>query len=152
MNTLPFQKLHDAAQLPTRGSAQAAGLDLFSVEDVVLPPGGSRPVRTGLATAIPPGYYGRVAPRSGLAVKHAIDVLAGVIDSDYRGEIICILINHSAQPVTLAAGTRIAQLVVEAISTPAPVLVDSLDDTARGAGGFGSTGIQSMPEPGRARE
>lgn len=137
---LHFQKLHDAARLPTRGSEHAAGLDLSSIEDVTLAPGASAPVRTGLAAAIPAGFYGRVAPRSGLAAKHAIDVLAGVIDSDYRGEILCLLINHSAQPVHLPAGTRIAQLIVEAMITPTPVFVDTLEDTTRGSGGFGSTG------------
>jgi len=137
---LHFQKLHDAARLPARGSAHAAGLDLFSIEDVTLEPGTSAPVRTGLAAAIPPGYYGRVAPRSGLAARHAIDVLAGVIDSDYRGEILCLLINHSAAAVPLPAGTRIAQLIIEAMITPTPRFVETLEDTTRGSGGFGSTG------------
>ena len=140
MNELKFLQLHPAAILPTRGSGQAAGLDLHSIEDVTLAAGERAAVRTGLSAAIPQGFYGRIAPRSGLAVKHGLDVLAGVVDCDYRGEIVCALINHGREAFTLAAGERIAQLIIEAIITPEPVWVDSLDETARGAGGFGSTG------------
>jgi dUTP pyrophosphatase len=93
-----------------------------------------------LAAAIPKGFYGRVAPRSGLAVKHGLDVLAGVIDSDYRGEIICALINHGDEPLQIEEGTRIAQLVIEAIITPEPVWSEDLSETERGRAGFGSTG------------
>lgn len=138
---LNFLKLHGAAQLPTRGSPYAAGLDLYAVEDVTLPAGARAMVRTGLAVAIPRGFYGRIAPRSGLAVNYGIDVLAGVIDSDYRGEIVCALVNHGAESFTLKAGQRMAQLIVEAIITPAPQWAEALDETSRGAGGFGSTGI-----------
>jgi dUTP pyrophosphatase len=97
-------------------------------------------VRTGLSVAIPRGFYGRIAPRSGLAVRHGLDVLAGVIDSDYRGEIVCALVNHGREALTLEAGQRIAQLIVEAIITPDAAWTDALDETPRGAGGFGSTG------------
>ena len=138
---LNFLKLHGAAQLPARGSPCAAGLDLYAVEDVTLPAGARAMVRTGLAVAIPRGFYGRIAPRSGLAVNYGIDVLAGVIDSDYRGEIVCALVNHGAESFTLKAGQRMAQLIVEAIITPAPQWAEALDETSRGAGGFGSTGI-----------
>jgi dUTP pyrophosphatase len=137
---LRFLRLHPAAKLPTRGSRQAAGLDLYSIEDVMLEAGARAAVRTGLAVAIPEGFYGRVAPRSGLAVNYGLDVLAGVIDSDYRGEIVCALVNHGREAFTLAAGQRVAQLIVEAIITPEAVWADALDETARGAGGFGSTG------------
>jgi len=141
-DTLKFLKLHPAAKLPARGSAQAAGLDLFAVEEVTLEARGGRAmVRTGLSVAIPRGFYGRVAPRSGLAVRHGLDVLAGVIDSDYRGEIMCALVNHGREALTLEAGQRVAQLIVEAIITPEPAWADALDETARGAGGFGSTGV-----------
>ena len=139
-NTLKFLRLHPAAKLPTRGSAHAAGLDLCSIEDVTLAAGARAAVRTGLSVAIPEGFYGRIAPRSGLAVNYGLDVLAGVIDSDYRGEIICALVNHGRETLTLEAGQRIAQLIIEAIITPEPAWADSLDETARGAGGFGSTG------------
>jgi len=139
-NELKFLQLHPAAILPTRGSGQAAGLDLYSIEDVTFAAGGRAAVRTGLSVAIPRGFYGRVAPRSGLAVKHGLDVLAGVIDSDYRGEIVCALVNHGREAFTLEAGQRMAQLIIEAIIMPDPVWVDSLDETARAACGFGSTG------------
>jgi dUTP pyrophosphatase len=140
-NTLKFLKLHPQATLPTRGSRHAAGLDLYSIEDVMFDAGARAAVRTGLAVAIPFGFYGRVAPRSGLAVRHGLDVLAGVIDSDYRGEIVCALVNHGAEAFELKAGQRMAQLIVEAIITPDPLWADALDETMRGAGGFGSTGI-----------
>lgn len=139
-DSLKFKKLHPDARLPTRGSRHAAGLDLYSIEGVVIPPGGRAAVRTGLAAAIPAGFYGRVAPRSGLAVRHGIDVLAGVIDGDYRGEILCAIINHGEAPFVVEQGARVAQLVVEAIITPEPIWAAELDDTERGAGGFGSTG------------
>ncbi len=142
MNELKFLRLHAAATLPTRGSAHAAGLDLYAIEDATLEArGGRAAVRTGLSVAIPVGFYGRVAPRSGLAVKHGLDVLAGVIDSDYRGEIMCALVNHGAAALELKAGERVAQLIIEAIAMPRAVWADdALDETARGAGGFGSTG------------
>jgi dUTP pyrophosphatase len=93
-----------------------------------------------LAVAIPHGFYGRVAPRSGLAVRHGLDVLAGVIDSDYRGEIICALINQGDEPLEIEAGMRVAQLIIEAIATPEPIWSEDLSETERGHGGFGSTG------------
>ena len=138
--TIKFSKLHLDARLPSRGSAHAAGLDLSSVEEVSIPSGARAGVRTGLSVAIPRGYYGRIAPRSGLALKHGLDVLAGVIDSDYRGEIICALINLGEHPVHLEKHARIAQLLIEAIITPRAEWADELDQTARGQGGFGSTG------------
>jgi dUTP pyrophosphatase len=136
---LKFAKLHPAAKLPTRGSQHAAGLDLFSIEDVTILSRHRASVRTGLSVAIPVGFYGRVAPRSSLAVKYGLDVLAGVIDSDYRGEIICVLVNHGEEPIHLEAGRRVAQLVIEAIITPQPEWADKLDVTERGSGGFGSS-------------
>ncbi|HEV7905633.1 MAG TPA: dUTP diphosphatase [Pyrinomonadaceae bacterium] len=137
---LKFLRLHPAAKLPTRGSRDAAGLDLYSVEAATLEPGGRAAVRTGLAVAIPAGFYGRVAPRSGLAVNYGLDVLAGVIDSDYRGEIICAIVNHGWEACAIEAGQRVAQLIIEAIITPEAAWADTLGETARGAGGFGSTG------------
>jgi dUTP pyrophosphatase len=137
---LLFKRLHPEAKLPARGSAGAAGLDLCAVERVTIPAGARAAVRTGLAVEIPPGFYGRVAPRSGLAVRHGIDVLAGVVDADYRGEILCALVNHGAEPFEVEPGARVAQLVVEAIATPEPVWAEDLAETERGAGGFGSTG------------
>jgi dUTP diphosphatase len=138
--SLRFKKLDSKAVLPTRGSPSAAGLDLYSIETVCLHSNQRLLVRTGLAVAIPEGFYGRLAPRSGLATKNGLDVLAGVIDSDYRGEIQCLLYNTSNEPVELPAETRICQLIIEKIITPDPVLADDLTNTVRGSGGFGSTG------------
>ncbi len=137
---IPFQKLHEQAILPSRGSAQAAGLDLYSVENVVILAGGYSTVKTGVATAVPEGYYGRIAPRSGLSAKHGIFTLAGVVDSDYRGELMCVLANHSSTDFEIKAGDRIAQFVIEAIIVPEPVFVENLSDTERGSGALGSTG------------
>src|SRR5437762_1301003 len=138
--SLRFKKLDANAVLPTRGSPFAAGLDLYSIEVVILHPHQRSLVRTGLAVAIPEGCYGRLAPRSGLATKQGLDVLAGVIDADYRGEIQCLLYNTSNETVELPAQTRICQLIIEKIITPTPVLVDDLTTTVRGGSGFGSTG------------
>lgn len=137
---LEFMKLHPSAKLPTRGSQFAAGLDLYSNEAVIIAAHGRAVVKTGLSVAVPHGYYGRVAPRSGLAVKHGLDVLAGVIDSDYRGELLCALINHGTEPIEIMTGMRIAQLVIEAIATPEPVWSEDLNKTERGQRGMGSTG------------
>ena len=137
---LSFKRLDPAATLPTRGSSQAAGLDIFSIEAVVIEPKQRSLVRTGLAVAIPEGYYGRVAPRSGLAVQKGLDVLAGVIDSDYRGEVRCLLYNAGDEAIHLPAQTKICQLIIEKIITPDAAWADEISDTDRGSGGFGSTG------------
>lgn len=126
--------------LPTRGSALAAGLDIYSLEDIRIESQQRVLARTGLAVAIPEGFYGRLAPRSGLAVKNGLDMLAGVIDSDYRGEVCCLLYNTSNETVDLPHGAKICQLIVEQIIMPTPTWVEELDETRRGAGGFGSTG------------
>ena len=138
--SLKFKRLVSNATLPTRGSLSAAGLDLYSVEAVRLSPNERCLARTGLAVAIPEGYYGRIAPRSGLATKKGIDVLAGVIDADYRGEIQCLLYNAGNEIVELPAQTKICQLIIEKIITPTPEWADDLTNTMRGGGGFGSTG------------
>ena len=140
LETLRFKKLDPRAVLPQRGSVLAAGLDVCCIEDVEIGPKQRGMARTGLAVAIPPGFYGRVAPRSGLAVKKGLDVLAGVIDSDYRGEIVCVLYNTGDETITLPAGSKICQLIVEQIITPEATWATDLEETARGAGGFGSTG------------
>ena len=139
-DVLRFKQLDSRAVLPARGSALAAGLDVCSIEDVEIQPKQRGLARTGLAVAIPPGFYGRVAPRSGLALKQGLDVLAGVIDSDYRGELCCVLYNTGDEPIQLPAGTKICQLIVEQIIMPEATWAADLDETARRAGGFGSTG------------
>lgn len=137
---LNFRRLDPRATLPTRGSRASAGLDLYSIEAVSLAPGQRAIVRTGLAVAIPEGYYGRLAPRSGLATKKGLDVLAGVIDADYRGEVGCLLHNTGEERIELVENSKICQLIVEKIVNPQAVWADALDDTERGGGGFGSTG------------
>lgn len=137
---LSFKRLDPGATLPTRGSSQAAGLDIFSIEEVVIEPRQRSLVRTGLAVAIPEGYYGRVAPRSGLATTRGLDVLAGVIDSDYRGEVRCLLYNAGDETIHLPAQSKICQLIIEKIITPGAIWSDEISDTDRGGGGFGSTG------------
>jgi len=140
MNVLNFKRLDERATLPTRGSAASAGLDLYSIEDVTIEPKQRVLARTGLAVAVPSGFYGRVAPRSGLAVKNGLDVLAGVIDSDYRGEVCCALLNTGDERLTLPRGSRLCQLIIEQIITPSPAWAEDLEETFRGAAGFGSTG------------
>ena len=120
-------------------------MDVLSAEDVTLHPGARHAVATGLALAIPPGYEIQVRPRSGLALKHGISVpnSPGTIDSDYRGELKVILINHGAEVFAIARGDRVAQLVLAPVVQARWEEVDALDDTVRGAGGFGSTGGQA---------
>ena len=132
--------LSPGAIAPTRGSAGAAGYDLYANEDAVIRCLQFTPVSTGVSVAIPSGYYGRIAPRSGLAAKHGIIIGGGVIDEDYRGEL-KVLIASITGFHDVRKGDRIAQLIIEKIATPELEIVDSLDDTDRGESGFGSTGI-----------
>ena len=138
--TLSFKKLDERAVLPSRGSLYSAGLDLYSIEDLSIQPKHRILARTGLAVAIPEGHYGRIAPRSGLALRTGLDVLSGVIDADYRGEIGCLLYNTGDETIELPAQSKICQLIVEKIITPDAVWSDEIDETDRGNGGFGSTG------------
>lgn len=131
--------------VPAYATAHAAGMDVVSAEDLVLPPGGRHAVATGFAMAIPQGFEVQVRPRSGLALKHGISLpnTPGTIDADYRGELKIILINLGEEPFTIARGDRVAQLVAAPVQVARFEEVDELDDTARGAGGFGSTGVRS---------
>ncbi|PZT88859.1 MAG: dUTP diphosphatase [Citromicrobium sp.] len=128
--------------LPAYATHGAAGMDVLAAEDVSIAPGARHAVATGLALAIPAGFEIQVRPRSGLALKHGISVpnAPGTIDSDYRGELKVILINHGETSFAIARGDRIAQLVLAPVVQAAWDEVETLDDTARGAGGFGSTG------------
>lgn len=137
---LLVKRLSQNATLPTRATAASAGYDLYSAVEMVVPAKGKAVVPTDLAIAVPEGCYGRVAPRSGLAVKHFLDCGAGVIDADYRGNVGVVLFNFSDTDFVVKPKERIAQLVLERIMTPAVKEVEDLDDTARGSGGFGSTG------------
>jgi dUTP pyrophosphatase len=131
--------------LPAYASDGAAGMDVVAAEDVTLPPGGRHAVATGFALAIPPGYEVQARPRSGLALKHGISLpnTPGTIDSDYRGELKIIMINLGAESFAIARGDRVAQLVVAPVQPARFIEVDTLDETSRGAGGFGSTGVAS---------
>ncbi|KAH6566969.1 hypothetical protein BASA50_003024 [Batrachochytrium salamandrivorans] len=138
---LCVKRLSEHAQLPKRGSAEAAGYDLCSAHDAVIPALGRGVVPTDLSIALPPNTYGRVAPRSGLAVKHFIDVGAGVVDRDYRGPLGVVLFNFGTSDFQVKRGDRIAQLIIERIAMVDVVEVEDLDNTERGQGGFGSTGV-----------
>uniref|UniRef100_A0A8C6T7W0 Deoxyuridine 5'-triphosphate nucleotidohydrolase n=1 Tax=Neogobius melanostomus TaxID=47308 RepID=A0A8C6T7W0_9GOBI len=137
---LKFAKLSEHATTPTRGSVKAAGYDLYSAYDYIVGPMDKAIVKTDIQIAVPPGHYGRVAPRSGLAVKHFIDVGAGVVDEDYRGNVGVVLFNFNKEPFEVKKGDRVAQLVCERICYPDLQELETLDETERGAGGFGSTG------------
>ena len=132
----------EGLDLPAYATQGAAGMDVLAAEDIALAPGARHAVATGLALAIPPGYEVQVRPRSGLALKHGISVpnTPGTIDSDYRGELKVILINHGAESFAVRRGDRIAQLVLAPVTQAVWQEVGELDETARGAGGFGSTG------------
>lgn len=141
--TIPIRRLDPQLPLPAYAHPGDAGADLFAAEDAELAPGARAAVRTGIAVAIPEGYAGLVHPRSGLAARLGVTVLnaPGTVDAGYRGEILVILVNHDrANTVKISRGDRIAQLVVQRVERAVFLEVDELDDTARGAGGHGSTG------------
>ena len=146
MTTIKIKKLENLKELPlpkyeTQGSA---GMDLLAAidETIIVKPGEVKLVKTGIAIALEEGYEAQVRPRSGLALKNGVTVLnsPGTVDSDYRGEVCVILINHSKVDFTITRGMRIAQMVISKYKQAKIEVVESLDDTARGAGGFGSTG------------
>ncbi|KAK6915545.1 dUTPase-like, partial [Dillenia turbinata] len=139
LSLLRIKRLSDKAALPSRASPLSAGFDLSSAAETKVPARGKALVPTDLSIGIPEGTYARIAPRSGLAWKHSIDVGAGVIDADYRGPVGVILFNHSDSDFEVKVGDRIAQLILEKIVTPEVVEVEYLDSTVRGIGGFGST-------------
>ncbi|XP_018441691.1 deoxyuridine 5'-triphosphate nucleotidohydrolase [Raphanus sativus] len=144
LESKPFfkvKKLSEKAVLPTRGSPLSAGYDLSSAADSKVPARGKALIPTDLSVAVPEGTYARIAPRSGLAWKHSIDVGAGVIDADYRGPVGVILFNHSDADFEVKVGDRVAQMIIERIVTPQVLEVEDLDATVRGEGGFGSTGV-----------
>jgi|UniRef100_A0A7S4GIN2 dUTP pyrophosphatase len=139
---LQVKKLTEHAIIPQRGSKHAAGYDLSSAYDLVVPARGKALVKTDCAMAIPEGTYARIAPRSGLAWKHHIDIGAGVVDYDYRGNVGVVMFNHADSDFEVKRGDRVAQLILERIITPEVSEVQELPDTERGSGGFGSTGIR----------
>ena len=144
---LKVKRLENFYNLKQRGPGDA-GFDLYATEDCVIQPGEQRLIKTGISVSFSPDYYLRIAPRSGLAYKNGIDTMAGVIDSSYRGEIGVILRNHcfpceeSDCVFMVNRGDRIAQMIPERISQEHFIFVDELDDSDRGEGGFGSTGVR----------
>lgn len=136
-------KLHKDAVLPHYAHPGDSGMDLYSIEDVIIPPGDTRLVRTGLKIAVPDQYEAQVRPKSGLALQHAVTLTntPGTIDSGYRGEICVILINHGREAYHVQKHVKIAQLVICPVVRAKIVEVEQLDETSRGGGGFGSTGL-----------
>ena len=146
MTDLPlirFQRLSPQARIPVQARPGDAGLDLQAAEGLTLAPGARALVKTGLAVEIPPGMEGQVRPRSGLALKYGVTLLntPGTIDAGYRGEIGVILINHGREPFVVEPGMRIAQIVFAAVAPVQVIEAETLGESARGSGGFGSTGV-----------
>ena len=152
--TIPLLRHSPFAKIPTSGSVHSAGTDLYAClqteenqfqshpQQLVIAARGRAIVPTAISIAIPEGYYGRIAPRSSLAAKHGLDVGAGVIDSDYRGLVGVVIFNHSDHDYTVSHGDRIAQLIITPYKSPEFVqLYHELEETTRGNGGFGSTGV-----------
>lgn len=140
---LKVKILHHSAILPQRAEPGSVGYDLCSIDEVVLRPFERKAIDTGVAVELPPGVYGRIAPRSGNALKFGLDVMAGVVDPSYKGELKVILVSLSDNnaELRLPKGSKIAQLVLEYVATPDVVEVDQLSETERGSNGFGSTGL-----------
>ena len=138
--SISFQKLSEKAKVPTQATFSDAWYDLCSVESYTIKPGERKLYKTNITTAIPDGYYGRIAPRSWLAYKHGIDVLAGVIDSGYRGDIWVILINFGTEDFVVNEWDKIAQFIIEKCHYVERQEVDQLPESQRGEGWFGSTG------------
>lgn len=139
--SLKVKLLNEKASLPTRATSGSAGYDLKSSEEVIIKAHERGIVKTGISIEFPSGHYVRLAPRSGLTVKNGIDVGAGVIDEDYKGEICVILFNHSNTDFVIKHGDRIAQMILEKISILEIEEVSSIQDTERGTNGFGSSGV-----------
>jgi len=138
---IKFKLLSNLAKTPSQGTSFSAGYDLYAAEDVVVPRLGRKLIKTNVSMAIPMDCYGRIAPRSGLAYKNGIDVLAGVIDSDYRGDIGVILYNTDNNlDFTVKVGDKIAQIIIEKCYSVNWVKSDNLESTKRGEGGYGHTG------------
>lgn len=143
MDTLKIFKSNEDAKIPTRGSKDAAGYDLYVIEDKIIQPFNSEVFKTGIHMEIPNGMYGKIHPRSGMDIKHGIHPLAGVIDSDFLGEIMIGLYNKKNQPYHIKKGDRVAQIVFQKYETFKIKLVENLEEltlTERGNNGFGSTG------------
>lgn len=141
MSTLLISRIVESAKLPVRATEGAAGYDLFAAAPTMVPAWSRQLVPTGLSITVPEGTYGRIAPRSGLAWKHCIDTGAGVVDSDYTGEVKILLVNNSGVDYLVQAGERVAQMIFECVITPRVIVVGEHIATERGNGAFGSTGL-----------
>lgn len=137
---LQIKKLHPEAKLPTYALPGDAGMDLYALEHVVVAPGQRVQIRSGLAMAIPFGYVGLIWDKSGLSHRSGLKTLGGVIDAGYRGEVLVGMINSSTAEYVVAAGDKVAQMLIQAVVQPELVTVDELTETVRGTGAFGSTG------------
>jgi dUTP pyrophosphatase len=142
MMELTVQRIDKGIDLPSYAHPYDAAFDLRSSEDCTLSPGERRVIKTGLKVAIPSGYAGLVWDRSGLAAKNTLHVLAGVIDSGYRGELGVVMVNLGREPFTVERNMRIAQMLIQPVANPKIIEVDELSQTARSEGGFGSTGLR----------
>jgi dUTP pyrophosphatase len=142
MSQLLVELITPNATIPTKGSEKAAGWDLYSAVDVIIAPTTQCLVKTNLRIRVPPGTYGRIAPRSGLAYKNFIGIGAGVLDADFCGDVGVIIFNHGSSQFQVKKGDRIAQLILEKYDNTSDIkVVDKLDETKRGECGFGSTGL-----------
>mmetsp|Transcript_18749 Transcript_18749/g.46564 ORF Transcript_18749/g.46564 Transcript_18749/m.46564 type:complete len:168 (-) Transcript_18749:54-557(-) len=149
---LLVKKLSEDATIPTKGSVLSAGFDLYAAKPTSIGPGERGIVATDISIKCPPGTYARIAPRSGLAVKKGIDCGAGVVDADYRGPVGVVLFNlDKTNTFEVQKGDRIAQMILEKINMAGIVEVQDLDETERGAGGFGSTGVSAEPDLKKAK-
>jgi len=137
---IKFKLLHNYATAPTRATDGSAGFDLYATDNHTIWPGARVKIPTGVQMAIPDGYAGFIWPRSGMAVKHGFDILAGLIDSDFRGEAMVAGINHGDRMIEVKRGDRVAQIVFSPVHVLA-AMVEDVDETDRGSGGFGSTGL-----------
>jgi len=135
-----IKRLTAEAKLPAFAHSGDAGMDLFSCVEMTLAPGETKPVPTGIQMAIPPGYVGLIWDKSGISLK-GVHRLAGVVDAGYRGEVRVVMVNLGTEPFAVKPGMKIAQMLIQPVSAPTIVESDTLDDTSRGAGGFGSTGL-----------
>ena len=141
--TVKFRRIEPSAELPTYAHPGDAGMDIRSIEELTIAPGARALVHTGLVMMLPPGYEAQVRPRSGLALKNGVTVLntPGTIDEGYRGEVGVILVNFGSEPFKVEKGAKIAQMVIAPCTRAEIVETDEVDDTVRGTGGFGSSGL-----------
>jgi dUTP pyrophosphatase len=139
-HSIHFKKLDKNAIAPSKANHTDAGYDLYALEDCIIPSQNRLMIKTGISMAIPDGYVGLIWPRSGLAVKHGLDTMAGVVDSGYRGEVCVVLQNHGYEPYNVKAGDRIAQILFQSILSVQMIETEELNNSDRGQSGFGSSG------------